>query len=582
VSLVTLGILSVGVTLSISIHVLLSKQADGIEREDFLSSVNLLTELFDLSMQSTLEVIPMIKLLTNQTLGPPILTRAEFDETRAAVLAGFPTIVSLAYSTVLLDTQLDAWPCTVEPTAPSFLPNQTRFIVTTYLENGLEDFECKDIYARTLDRPLLDTIIALEAQVGSFVNFNVARDEFTHFIVVGVSGSRNPDDPSLLGSVVTIVAPLSLVFDRVSSSSIYTTVASGGTRIFETVPFIEGPKEFHTCKDIPLTMPSGKVIDEWRFCFQGEEDSFRQSEERQFILFISLLVVTICLVAAVFGIYVENASRKRTEAAGSSQRQMASWVCHDMRAPLARLSLASELGPVRAETLCKEVTKMQAVIRNILEIDRLMLGSSTTSSQDVVLDEWIAEFFPSLLPPKPMRLTLAVGERVPTHLHFDKARVEQILTNLLHNAAKHTCDGNVDVFLDSNEKGDLFASVTNRADKELPDPSRLYKPPPNYRLQAKIFSDTPSPELEAYAESHSKLRQSQTMDVVPSSGPHTSVGWGLTIVKMLVLGMGGDFFISRSPSGVVSARFVLPTRANSRASHEGATPAQEPAEVSAV
>ena len=568
---IAFGVLVVGVSLGVPIHLVQMSQIEEVERDDFLGEVEIISQIFSLKTQDTLDVVSLVQRLSNQTTtGPPALTRQAFNSIFDLVIASFPAITSVSYSTFLLDVQLETLPCTPRPALEdTVLPNQTRFVVTTYLEDGLEDFECRDIYSSPGNPPIWDGLIDGNTPAGSIINFNAARNEFSHFIVVPVPGSQNAIYPTLHGSFLSMVSPLPLLFESISTNpSIYVQVKVNDTRIFETSPVIQGSSTLFTCRDIHLFLPDGFPLTTWRFCFQGDEGVFRHSEERRSIILISVFIGIIGLGAICFGFYVDFAGQKRAEAAGTSQRQIASWVCHDMRAPLARLDQKSMLGVVSTEDLRKEIQKMQAVVRNVLEIDRLVTARAITGSfggcpsQPFHFEDWMNEFLQDMLLPKPLCLHLCVTPQVCPCVRVDKDRLAQILTNLLQNASKHSTTGEASLTFDMDNKLNLLVSIANPSTDPLPPPSTLYKPPPNYKDIKKIFAATPPPVLRSFMWKNFDPLHRLTKTIVLNWAPsdYTSVGWGLTIVKMLALGLGGDFFIDYK-TGTVEAAFYLPSAA---------------------
>lgn len=522
-------------------------------------------------MQDTLELVPLLQGLTNQTLGPPLLDRETFNSFSSSILSAFPYLSSIAYGSILLPSQIPSWPCKVEPIGEDFFPNQSLYIVTTYLAQGLQNFECIDLYSQS-DRDQWDALASLSNPFASVINFNNARQEFSHFIPILVPGSRNAVDPRLGGATISLISPLPLVFEALSTNpSIYVQVFrekkdssnQEEQEIFATTPVLTGPSHFQTCRHVPLKLPLGEKLDEWTLCFQGSEEIFRNGEERDLLVVTSVLISLVAVIGILFGIYSERTSYKKAEVAGTSQRQVASWICHDMRAPLARLSQQAGLGPVSRADTQKEVGKMQAVIRNFLDIDRIMMGSFPERTESFETEGWLRDFLGALLPSAPLTLRVKLGRSLPLRLALDKGRIEQILTNILHNAAKHSTNHHATLFLTLDEGHRLCGRVSNPSAVTHFVPDRLYKPPPNYKLLKKIFADEPPPVLQAFdrlGEKGVELTLDEKMEIV-SRHEESSVGWGLTIVKMLVIGMGGDFFISYDPvSLMTAARFYVPLK----------------------
>ncbi len=127
-------------------------------------------------------------------------------------------------------------------------------------------------------------------------------------------------------------------------------------------------------------------------------------------------------------------------------------VSHDLRTPLASIrAVASDLragaahtGAIRDELLglvCDEAERLDRIVGNLLSLSRIETGALQPDRQAVALDELMAELSKRL-----SRLfadVVLVVDLPPTLplVDIDYVQVDQVLTNLLENAARHAPPG---------------------------------------------------------------------------------------------------------------------------------------------
>lgn len=140
---------------------------------------------------------------------------------------------------------------------------------------------------------------------------------------------------------------------------------------------------------------------------------------------------------------------------------------HELRAPLAPIRLqvqrllrafARNRGAIRPEDVIeslqivdRQATRLSRLLENVLDTTRLKLGRLPLHPEDVdaaaVFDEVAATLREPL---ETAGCTLTVEKRGTPAGRWDRARLGQVLTNLLANAAKHGGRGPIEVSLDGD------------------------------------------------------------------------------------------------------------------------------------
>ena len=220
-------------------------------------------------------------------------------------------------------------------------------------------------------------------------------------------------------------------------------------------------------------------------------------------------------------------------------------VSHDLRTPLAsiRAAAGSIKDPVMswsleelragAETIDQEAERLSRLVTNLLDMSRIEAGALRADLQPFVLSDLVGDALP--------RLASSLGERrievdIPEDLpavSVDALLMEQVLANVIENAARHTPAG----------------SRIRLAGRPKPDVSTV---------RLRIEDDGPGVPERALQRLFDKFYR-----VEPSgSRRRRSSGVGLAVVRGLVEAMGGRVSAARSEMGGLAVDVELPIAAS--------------------
>ena len=163
-------------------------------------------------------------------------------------------------------------------------------------------------------------------------------------------------------------------------------------------------------------------------------------------------------------------------------------VSHDLRTPLASIrAVATDLRDgveyddvTRVElltTVCDEVDRLDRFVANLLSLSRIEAGAFTPERQAVDVAELVNERVRSLAP---LLRDVTVRTDLPADLPLvdaDYGQLEQVVTNLLANAARHAPSGS-DVWIACARDGDdVRIEVSDQGKGIAPeDAERLFDP----------------------------------------------------------------------------------------------------------
>jgi two-component system sensor histidine kinase KdpD len=215
------------------------------------------------------------------------------------------------------------------------------------------------------------------------------------------------------------------------------------------------------------------------------------------------------------------------------RNSLLSSVSHDLRTPLAVITgTASALTDERldpavrrdlAETIVHEAERLNRLVRNLLDVTRLEAGALRLEKEWQPVEEVIGTALAvvdRLLGHRPVTTDIAPGLLAP----FDEVLVQQVLVNLLENAAKYT-GGESPILVSATKAGDAVEIVVADRGPGLPDGE-----------ETRIFE---------------KFYRAE-------KGKGGGAGLGLTICKGVVTAHGGRIWAKSRDGGGAAFHFTLP------------------------
>ena len=261
------------------------------------------------------------------------------------------------------------------------------------------------------------------------------------------------------------------------------------------------------------------------------------------------------------GRLAEETERARVQIEAEQFRNtLLSSVSHDLRTPLAVMrgaattlmdddaALSESVRRDLTQALVEETERLDRLVRNLLDMTRLESGAARVNK------EWhsVEEMIGGALNRTESRLT---GRRVSTNVpptllvSCDSVLIQQVLINLLENAAKYTPPGAPIEVSASSEDGAVTVGVTDRG------------------------PGVPTAEHARIFEKFQRGNAERTKG---------GVGLGLAICRAIVLAHGGRIWVEDREGGGARFRFTLPLQGRPSAEplpeiHDTAEPAR-PAE----
>lgn len=215
---------------------------------------------------------------------------------------------------------------------------------------------------------------------------------------------------------------------------------------------------------------------------------------------------------------------------------------HELRTPLNSILLLSRLLAENNENRLNsdQVEYAQVIqgsgqgllllINDILDLSKIEAGKMTLEFSDVNIAELLQEnqrMFQHLAADKGLTFALKTDKDIPTHLHTDRLRLDQVLRNLLSNALKFTEQGAVTLEVSAPQKGFLRFTVTDTG--------------------IGIPADKQQMVFEAFQQADGSTRRK-----------YGGTGLGLSITRELVKLLGGQITLKSEPGKGSQFSVVLP------------------------
>lgn len=256
--------------------------------------------------------------------------------------------------------------------------------------------------------------------------------------------------------------------------------------------------------------------------------AFRQSR-RNYLIFgglasVLILAMTVLTVAGLrrqIDLLEEaEAARARAERSNARKTEFVGAIAHEVRTPLsniigyAQLIATGKGDASRYPAFARQVEaaglRVSQIMNDLLEIARIEAGNLVLTPTRVSVRELVGdclEQYEAQAHAKGLQLKMHTGAEVPEFIEADRARLEQVLSNLVGNAVKHSGQGDVEVRL--QRRGAMLEIAVSDQGEGIP------------------------------AEVLQTLFNRFESEMSPVALRITGTGLGLSIVKVLVERMGG-------------------------------------------
>lgn len=234
----------------------------------------------------------------------------------------------------------------------------------------------------------------------------------------------------------------------------------------------------------------------------------------------------------------ERVARAEAEEATALRDEVLAIIAHDLRSPLHTISLCGELlgrdGPDEAQEknrrlLQRSVRRMSRLVQDLLDVGRIETAGLTLEREPAEPAELVEEAVQAARPSAASKGVDLVGDAAgPLPVtEVDRPRLQQVFSNLLENAIRHTpSGGRIEVFARA-ENGDVRFGVRDTGEG-IPEARRR-------ELFDRVW----------------QVRE----------GGGTRAGLGLTIVRGIVEGHEGRVWVESEPGEGSTFYFEIPSAA---------------------
>jgi signal transduction histidine kinase len=305
-----------------------------------------------------------------------------------------------------------------------------------------------------------------------------------------------------------------------------------------------------------LRAPASAVLPGVDFCFAGAglraiEASHASDRGLEIFLLALLFLATGAAVVAILR------AMSRSEQLSRQKSAFVSAVSHELRTPLTTIRMHAEMlreGLVSEEKkprfhddLVNESVRLSRLVENVLELSRLEEGRRPLRLRRSDLAAFVAETISaqrSFLEAKGFEVKGPPPDRV-AEVPFDGQAIEQIVVNLLDNAAKYAADSERSIDVDVTLEASHAIVIVRDRGPGIPATDRK-----------KVFE---------------RFHRVERADTAHKPG----TGIGLALVRDLSRAHGGDAEVHDREGGGLEVRVRIPLRAGER--DESAEPEPEPA-----
>lgn len=210
------------------------------------------------------------------------------------------------------------------------------------------------------------------------------------------------------------------------------------------------------------------------YCFVPPQGAFSVDDAQYLFTFAIMVAVAVVISRLTHAVHEQARAQSALELEAETERirsALLSSISHDLRTPLAVMSGASsslvergaELGERERQELARSIydqaRDMNERVSKVLQMTRLESGGMTLSRDWVSLPELAATVLDRLSERLAGHRVIVEWPQDLPLVHVDAVLLEQVLMNLLDNAAKHTAPGTVVRLRAQPREADVVVSV---------------------------------------------------------------------------------------------------------------------------